>query len=85
METYSGTESCDARADLTLVDLTAIRLAGYRPPAQRGCPTIVLTQEAENDAVANLHFCEDDLPLLAAARFLDSFAERIEEPATQLL
>lgn len=78
-------DGSDVSADLTLVDLTATRVTGYCPPAQRGCPTIVLTQEAENDAVAILHFCEDDLSLLAAARFLDSFAERIEQPATQLL
>ncbi|MGI9418631.1 MAG: biotin/lipoyl-containing protein [Geminicoccaceae bacterium] len=73
------------RADLALVDLTETRLTGYKPPAQRGRPTIIFTQGVENGAVATLHFCGDDLPLLRAARFLDSFAERINVPALQLL
>jgi hypothetical protein len=78
-------ESGGGSADLVLVDLTGTRLADYRPPARSGCPTVVLTRGSENDAVATLHFCEDDLYLLSAASFLDSFAERIEEPALQLL
>jgi hypothetical protein len=81
----SAAESSHPPADLTLVDLTGTRLTGYQPPARSGYLTVVFIRGSDNDAVATLHFCEDDLPLLNAARFLDSFAERIEEPATQLL
>ncbi|MGI9490960.1 MAG: hypothetical protein ACR2QF_00890, partial [Geminicoccaceae bacterium] len=73
------------RADLALVDLAGTRLTDYQPPAQRGRPIIIFTQGVEDGAVVDLHFCEDDLPLLSATRFLDSFAERIEMPALQLL
>ena len=72
-------------ADLTLVDLIGTRLVSYQPSAQTGHPTLVLAMGNDTSAVATLYFCEDGFSLVAAARFLDSFAERIEVPALQLL
>lgn len=74
-----------ANADLTLIDLSGTRLAEYRPPILLGQSLLVIADKGPSEAVANLHFCEDDLSLLAAARFLDNFASRTAEPILQLL
>jgi hypothetical protein len=81
----SAAKGCNGSADLTLVDLTKTRLIRYQPPERSGRPTLILAADADNAAIATLHFCEDDLSLPAAVNFLDSLAERIEEPATLLL
>ena len=78
-------KSGDVRADLTLIDLCGTRLIDYRPAAQPGLLSVVITDSGSGEASINLHFCEDDLPLIAAARFLDNFATRITEPILQLL
>lgn len=78
-------DSSGVSADLAVIDLNGTRLTAYHPPARPEALTIMLGYDAENSAVATLHFCESDLPLLAAARFLDSFAARVTEPAAQLL
>ena len=79
------TSGGDLPVDLILVNLIGTRLVSYEPPTRSGRPTVVLMKNADNNAVATLHFCEDDLSLPTAARFLDSFAERVGEPALQLL
>ena len=81
----AAVESGNESADLTLVDLAKTRLTSYQPPARSGHPTVVLAAGADNSTVATLHFCEDDLLLPVAVRFLEGFAERIEVPAMHLL
>lgn len=83
--TGSTLMSGDTRADLTLIDLCGTRLVDYRPAAQPGLLSVVITDNGSGDASVNLHFCEDDLPLIAAMRFLDGFAARAAEPILQLL
>lgn len=78
-------DGTDARADLALIDLSGTRIVDYRPTMRPSHLSIVIADRTENDAVATLHFCEDDLPLLQAARFLDAFTARVTEPALQLL
>ncbi len=78
-------EGGDVRVDLTLVDLSGTRLVDYRPATQPGLLSVVIADDGAGEACVNLHFCEDDLPLIAAMRFLDSFAARVAEPAMQLL
>ena len=78
-------KSCDTRADLTLIDLSGTRLVDYRPAAQPGLLSIVITDVGSGKASINLHYYEDDLPLIAAARFLDRFATHASEPILQLL
>ena len=81
----SGVDQVNRRVDLALVDLTETRLVSYEPPARSGLPTVVLSKIDDDSTVASFHFCEDDFSLIAAASFLDGFAERIEEPVMQLL
>ncbi len=83
--TGSALRNGDTRADLTLIDLCGTRLIDYRPAAQPGLLSVVVMDSGSDEASVNLHFCEDDLPLIAAARFLDSFAARAAEPILQLL
>ena len=75
----------DKRADLTLIDLSGTRLVDYRPAAEPGLLSIVITDNGSDEASVNLHFCESDIPLIVAARFLDRFAARAAEPILQLL
>jgi len=81
----SAEEAGDAKPDLTLIDLSGTRLVAYKPAIWPGHLTINITDDTEDKGLATLHFCEDDLSLLAAARFLDNFAARIAEPVVQLL
>ncbi len=74
-----------ANPDLTLIDLSGTKLTEYQPPAQQGRLSIVILDKGRGEAAASLRFYEDDLPLLTAARFLDSFATRTAEPILQLL
>ena len=78
-------KSGDTVPDLKLIDLTGTRLVEYRPPARPGRLLVVIADSGSGEASINLHFREDDLPLRAAARFLDNFATRIAEPILQLL
>lgn len=75
----------NAQPDLTLIDLSGTKLADYRPPARPGRLSVVIADKGPGEASATLHFCEDDLPFLAAARLLDSLATRTAEPILQLL
>ncbi len=71
--------------DLTLVDLSGTSVSDYRPSARPEQLLLVITDQGSGEAAASLHFFEDDLPLLGAARFLDSFTTRTAEPILQLL
>ncbi|MGI9435474.1 MAG: biotin/lipoyl-containing protein [Geminicoccaceae bacterium] len=75
----------DIRSDLRLIDLSGTKLVDYRPTPRRERLTIVITANGSDEASVNLHFCESDLPLIVAARFLDRFAARAAEPILQLL
>lgn len=81
----STSDRIDAPVDLMLIDLCGTRLLEYEPPmGGRGSPVVIVAR-TEDVAVATCHFCENDLPLGAAARFLDGFAARAAEPALHLL
>jgi len=78
-------ERGDASADLALIDLSGTRLVDYQPPARPGRLSVVIKDSGSGKASVDLHFCEDDLPFVAAARFLDKFAAHAAEPILQLL
>lgn len=72
-------------SDLKILDLSATRLADYRPSEGNATPTIVIGAFGTDKYSISLHFQEDQLPLESAISMLDDLANHAAEPMKHLL